>query len=409
MRYATIGAMGKATRANKQAKIPPETDAPRQTTEQQPAKSADSELEWLYSLDEGTEIMVTRKAPSCAEGFIGNIQHDPKAPEGVLERIRAKWGGGRFLLQPKRRQKNGHRYFTGGSAQVTIAGEPMLDGRGYDEHGRHLPKPTAPAPAYPQYPQYPQQPAAPPVAPASGMAPEVLGLVERALNKGGSSQDLAGVITALQGMHRDPVPLPAPVRVNTMADMKQMLEMMTLMRAGVPDNSESPATPSDPMEKLLQFAALKFMGGADANANPTTAPVNSSGPGPQPSPKHVWHPAHGWVVWQSHAAEGRSPPTRPTPPAEPPGNPPPRPDTPTAGGDASTPDSAFTPPIQPDELIGELEAKTPEQQAEFIKSVLAMIEQRPDLARSFMSVAEAAKKAGEPPTPGDGGLSAVQS
>lgn len=379
-------------RATRTTKPPPAGESASQTppaSTDAPANSPTSELDWLYELDEGTELAVTRKDPHYAKGYLGTVAHDPNAADGVLERIRSKWGGGTYLLQPKGRMKNGHRYFAGGTARVTIAGVASLDGREYDIDGHLMPReqaPTAP-PVYP-YPFPPQ--ASPTTAGGVGQA-QLLSLVERAMNKTGQSADLAGVITALSGMQREPTPLPEPVRVNTMADMKQMIEMMTLLR----QSSVAPAEPAeaapvaaDPMERLLQVAAMKFMGGSEP---PKAAPANS--PGPQPSPAHVWHPDRGWVVWQG-ASTSSPPPGKTVAP--------PLPTTqPAAAGHDSPPTTdEFTPPIQPAEFIGELEAKSPEDQLEFIKSVLGMIESRPELAASFMSVANASKD-GDASPPGD--------
>lgn len=385
-------------RATRTKKPPPADESTSQTPVESadaPAKSGTSELDWLYELDEGTELAVTRKDPHYAKGYLGTVAHDPNAADGVLERIRAKWGGGTFLLQPKGRQKNGHRFFAGGTARVTIAGAASLDGREYDLDGHLMPREPSreQAPAPPLYPYgFPPQPATP--AAGGVVQAQLLSLVERMVNKGGANNELAGVITALSGMQRDPVPTPEPVRVNTMSDMKQMIEMMGLLR----QNSVAPAEPADaapasvdPMERLMQVAAMKFMGGADS---PKTAPAGS--PGPQPSPNHVWHPARGWLLWK-----GGDPPVAPIPTDAPPQ---PTTQPAAAGHDSPPPADEFIQPIQPAEFIGELEAKSPEEQKEFIKSVLGMIESRPDLAAAFMGVANASKEADESVP---GGLSAV--
>lgn len=384
--------MGRTTRGKNQQKSSETPGENEPKDDKEPEKIEETELDWLYALDEGTDLAITRKAPDCAEGYLGMVKLDKGGYDSVLERIRSKWGGGLFHIQPRGRQRNGHRYFAGGSTRVTIAGEPMLDGTGYDEHGRHLPKPMQPT--YPTVPGYPQ----PAPAPAGGAGNvgqgQLLGIVERALSRGEAQVDLAGVITALNGMQRDPVPAAAPVRVNTMSEMKQMMELMALMRAQAGPTPEPVAAPDDPMERMMQIAMMKWMG--ESGGTPTAQPT--SGPPQAPSPQHVWHQQRGWVLLKpagspEPAAASKQQATQSAP------QPPP---SDKAEGRETKPDKDYVEPIKPDELIGELEHRSPEEQQRFIREVMGMVEQRPELAKAFMGVAQSAKDA-----PAGGDLSVV--
>lgn len=375
-----------------------------------------SEWEQLAALDIGTEVMVKRTAPDYAKGWLASVDFDGAGESGLLEKIRTRHGGGTFLLQPKARASNGSRLFSGGSIRIDICGFPVVDGQRCGPNGPLIDsQPAQLAPPMQMAPMgYPPPYQPPDPGLATAMQTQMMGMIGKALQKGDASIDLAGVIGALNQLGVTAQPAVVPVQ-NPLEQIRQTMELAKLLREDSGGENAGATEKPDRLGQLMEIAAMKFMqspGGDNVRqppqpqrpTRPQANPVASHGPATaQPSPNHVWHPSRGWVLWSGGSEAPSEEPVAGV-------------DQPSAAGDRgfvghphSPPsvhptesESDYVTPIEPDELVGELQAKTPEERIEFIRALISMVQGEPELQSAFMAGVAGAEQPDESTGPGMG-------
>ncbi len=101
--------------------------APHQA-EQPSTVDPDRLSDLLVQLPAGTRMGIERLRPDRAKGWLTTIEIPEGAtPDYLMESVRQDWGGGTFRL----RVFNANGRFHGGGVTVSIAGEPLFQGRRY--------------------------------------------------------------------------------------------------------------------------------------------------------------------------------------------------------------------------------------------------------------------------------------
>lgn len=357
----------------------------------------------LWSLDDlalGDKLYVRRTQPSYADGFCDHLIVAEGGFDDVLDRIKAQYGGGTYCIQKKRRGAKGGLVFAGRSATLTIAGEPLYEGRPYviGPDGRRVPdrvrtaEPQTYAPA--------SQPVVVSAPQGDGqMQQALLGLLGQ-LAKPGQSADLAGLAKVI-------LPLTQQKERDSMADMERMLTLFTQMQrvaktvapevAPEPPAAES-ASPWDGFAQMMMAKVMPGMlggfGGAAAQPNPP-APVMP----PPPSPHHLWHPTQGWVL--PPRAQPQAAPPQAAPQAAPPQAPPPAPPH-----VADEEDDEYTP--TPEGVLEDISALSAEEQNQLLQMIMGSTDASPvDVAAAFQTVASPAPTPATPTTTGPGSTDAA--
>lgn len=83
----------------------------------------------LSELSGGNQIQVLRTQPTCAKGFCGHVIVPEDGLGDLMEQIQHQFGGGTYSLQAKIMSPNGKLVFGRGAVQVSVAGEPLFQGR----------------------------------------------------------------------------------------------------------------------------------------------------------------------------------------------------------------------------------------------------------------------------------------
>lgn len=273
------------------------------------------EISELEALQPGEVLSITRSAPSYAKGWLESIHVPPGGVAEVPEYIRGTWGGGHYVLQWKKRGENsGKLVYAKGSATLTIAGEPLHQGRRY--LGTQLEPPQQSTVT--TQPVIVQQPAAP--RGVGGDLQDLLTtLLRRAVEGKSDGGSVVELIKAIRELERDRSPAPASSSSSSplaeLDGIDRMVSMITKLRKLDPardddddDDRASPpgmfgmggsGTPS--IEQLFMWKMMSEMGGGmPMPGMPGMQPMGAT-PQVQAPPGHVWHPQRGWIPFATPA------------------------------------------------------------------------------------------------------------
>ena len=297
------------------------TDNSRTDTEQlrNGAQSAEEydPLDALRGLAPGARVTVHRQTPSYAKGFLDHLTIPQTGEIDIESEIKSNWGGGTYKLQPRQLAPSGKMVWGNGCVILSIAGEPMLNGRRYV--GGVLEEPSAATPApLPYMMQNPQQ------ANRAGLEGQLLTMVQQTLARAGSPNgtgvDLAGLgtlITSMSGIMGGGGQ--QQQQGDAMGDMDRAFSLLTKMQklSGGMGGSESKDDDSDSgfPAGLQQMIMAKIMGGgSQAPQQPQFPPQYA------PPPQQNWGPQQPTPPYQQPPTYGQ-PPQRPNWPAPPAGVP----------------------------------------------------------------------------------------
>ncbi len=304
--------------------------------------------EALASLQVGDVVAVTRTWPSGrGAGHLGHIDIDPQRVEELPDLIKEQFGGGRYLLRWKKRGPDhaGLR-FAQGSLPLQIAGDPKLP--------PSEPDTVTPTQTNPVLLQMPNQ------GQSSGTEQHLLNLLTGVIERVGgdaSHVDVVGLVQALQ--QSLPSPQPAPAQNDLLGQAERMMLFFGKMQefmASMQPPAQSSGFGGSGIENLLLQKLLNS--------------PQQQAPGPQipppPSPHHVFHPQHGWVLPQQMPAQ--KPPAAANPQQ-------PR----THAAEAETDDDDDDDDdvtLTPDDLVEALENMSEEEQRQFIQKASAAWEKQ---------------------------------
>ena len=273
---------------------------------------ANDPLASLRSAHVTDRISITRSWPPQAAGWLDDVELPAGGIDDLPELIRSQYGGGRYQLQLKRKKPGVPGVpFTNICAQLQVAGTPR-DPRAEAERA---PQPM-PAPVVIQGPPG-----------STDQSNQLLGLVIEAVRNGGGGAtnlaELAKVILQATSVSQQ--------RSNPLEGLEQMLGLWAKFRTVfAPNTDREPERESSPLSGLLggmgggqleQLLLAKFLGGM-GGGQPQPAPQIP----PPPSPRHVFHPQHGWFIPTTSKQEQKpAAAQQPAPPQPPPASPPPRP------------------------------------------------------------------------------------
>lgn len=177
----------------------------------------------LARLDPDSRVSITRISPAYAGGWLEDLVIPSGQESDLLALIRQAYGGGQFRVQAKTLNGNGKRVYARGTAVVTIAGPPLLNGRPYNPDGT-LQQPTPPPQA--SAPMLLQQPA------PQGSTLETLQAVAQVLaqQRGdgqGGGQSLEGVAEVVSALAQTARPQP---QVDAFGQIDRTLTLLSKMR-----------------------------------------------------------------------------------------------------------------------------------------------------------------------------------
>ena len=309
--------------------------------------------ESLGDLESGQSLTISRSQPAHARGWLEDYPIVPGTDslDGLRDYLRGTYGGGTFTLQWKRRLGSGAVRFRRGAVQLTIAGEPLYQGRRYLPGGR-LEDPAMVARANPQQPAPPIVVQAQPVpATADGRLQEaLLGILERTAYAGGrAGQDVVGLVRALQGTLQQP----AAAQGDPLGQIERVVTLLGKIRRSM-DGDVAREAPSRSTGGIEEILLAKLIGGDSPQ------PTIQQGP-----PGHLWDPeARRWVP-RIHVQQPRhgcldnpAPASAPAPTPAP------------APAPAPHEESEEYEPLTVDELLDDLAARTEEDRSEFVTQIL---------------------------------------
>jgi hypothetical protein len=261
-------------------------------------------LDELQSLAAGSQIEVTRLAPTTIKGYCGNLVVPDGGMSDLLDEIKQSWGGGKYQLRGKCLAPNGRQIYAVGAVQIDVAGYPRADGK---EWLNGVWRPIAMPSAGPMV-----------IAPQVGGGGQPSGIeallgpfLQQALasslsgDGGVSFREMPALITAIAGLTGN-----APQR-DSFTDLERSLAIMQKLQSSREPERER-AEPKDDLlgglGQLLPLLIAKF-------SQPTPAPA--------PHPQYQYMPPpppYGAIssaqLWEQMQAHGYAPPA-PQPPAMP--------------------------------------------------------------------------------------------
>lgn len=264
-------------------------------------------LDALRGLAPGARVTVNRQTPSYAKGFLDHLTIPQSGEIDIESEIKANWGGGTYKLQPRQLSPNGKMNFGRGCVILSIAGEPMLNGRRYV--GGVLEEPSAAAPApMPYMMPNPQQTS------RAGLEGQLLTMVQQTLARGqqtGTATDLAGLGTLITSMSSIMGPQQQQSGGDAMGEMDRAFSLLTKMQklsgmsgsgngGGQDDDSDSPFSGG-----LQQMLMMKLMGGGPQSPQQ-----------PQYPPQYGQQPQQNWG--QQQPTQHYPPPQQYARPSQPP-------------------------------------------------------------------------------------------
>jgi hypothetical protein len=331
---------------SQRGKTPEKTlESPTYTTTA--ANIANDVMAPVRDLEIGARLSISRTQPQHARGWCADVVVPQGGVDDLCSQIQARFGGGTFLFQPKRRMINGKSIYTSGAATVDIMGEPTIAGRRWI-HGELEPPLERPPPTMAMQPMPQMAPMAgmPQMAPVNTPDPMQMQLLkmfgDAVKNGNGANTDIAALADVMLRSNQQSPPN-SSAQVDSMVGMERAFSLFVKWQSMLDRGGESEPAEPEPasslggllgggemsLEKILMFKMLGDMGGSGgglagllggAPQPPVAAPMG--GMPPPPSAAHVWHQGtRAWVhpsqLAQPVAAPPSPAPPSPAPPAEP--------------------------------------------------------------------------------------------
>lgn len=355
------------------------------------------ELDDLRKLSPGEHIMLSRSSPSYAAGFLDHLIVTNDGVGDILSEIRESWGGGIFTLRPKIRAANGRLLFAAGrSISVQIAGEPLFNGRKYNNGVLE-----------------PQSISAQPVVVQTGssqksdeLQSQLLGIIQSTFanqSAKGGNVDIVGLVGALQEVLRggqNERPQDSFGDIDRSLGLISKLQQMFGGNVKVPeesseDTSDAFSFGNMSLEKLLMFKLLGsdmggMMGGGPPMWQQRPSPYGYPG---QPRPNPPQHPGMPTGMPMGYPQN--------YPQWEPP-HPPPRSEhdqrqESMQASESSESDESYD-PITVDEIFDDLADRTSDEREKFLGEFFEKIGANPELLRAVMQNIQPHMGANEAPT-----------
>lgn len=312
-------------------------------------QSADPLAAILESLDSKARVSVERTSPSWAKGWLGDLEV-PAGDEGeLLDVLKGSYGGGTYTLRLKKQRPDGRRVFVHGVANITIAGQPMIDGVVM----------TAAGPATQQAQAAPVVQYLPPTAQNSDVMNALINLLTQRQNQpnGAPLQGVPELVSALNSAAHPPAPDP-------LAGLERTIGLLSKARSlfgdGNHQNDDGIAVPG-----MSGFDDTKLLAMLLGNQQQQQHhPQQPFGYAPQPQPQAA---PQGHYHWNGQAYDWRlGPPPPPAPPPPPNGQPMPNPQPPPAPPPQAQQDDDDDEPYTPDDVLAGVRELTDAQKLEVI-------------------------------------------
>lgn len=265
-------------------------------------KSHYSTLDELQSLAAGSQIEVTRLAPTTIKGYCGNLVVPDGGMCDLMDEIKASWGGGKYQLRGKCLAANGRQIYAVGAVQIDVAGYPRADGK---EWLNGVWRPIAMPSAGPVM-MAPQVGGGQPSGIEALLGPFLQQALASSLSGDGgvSFREMPALITAIAGLTGN-----TPQR-DSFTDLERSLAIMQKLQSSrEPERERERAESKDDffggLGQLIPLLIAKF-------SQPTPAPA------PHPHFQYMPPPPpHGSIpsreMWDQMQAHGYIPQASPTP------------------------------------------------------------------------------------------------
>jgi hypothetical protein len=265
-------------------------------------KSHYATLDELQSLAAGSQIEVTRLAPTTIKGYCGNLVVPDGGMSDLMDEIKASWGGGKFQLRGKCLAANGRQIYAVGAVQIDVAGYPRSEGKEWlNGVWRPIPMPSAGPMVI-----APQVGGGQPSGIEALLGPFLQQALASSLSGDGgvSFREMPALITAIAGLTGN-----TPQR-DSFTDLERSLAIMQkLQSTREPERERERAEPNNDLlgglGQLLPLLIAKF-------SQPTPAPA------PAPHPQYQYMPPplpYGAIpspqMWEQMQAHGYAPPAPP--------------------------------------------------------------------------------------------------